>query len=205
MLTSKGFDLWADGYDRSVGLSDEDGSYPFAGYRAVLNHIYNAVLRRGGDVLDIGFGTGTLAARLYAQGCRIFGQDFSEGMIALAKPKMPEATLLCGDFTKGIAPELAARRYDAIVATYSLHHVPDADKPAFLTALLGLLKPGGRIFIGDVAFPDRAALEKCRAEAGDEWDEDEFYFVAAALEAALPCRVSFRAFSHCAGVLTLEL
>lgn len=31
MLSSQGFDLWADGYDASVGLSDEENSYPFAG------------------------------------------------------------------------------------------------------------------------------------------------------------------------------
>ena len=36
MLNDNGFDLWADGYDESVGLSDEAGTYPFAGYRAVL-------------------------------------------------------------------------------------------------------------------------------------------------------------------------
>jgi len=44
MLDEKGFDLWADGYDKSVGLSDETGSYPFAGYKRVLNEIYNRVL-----------------------------------------------------------------------------------------------------------------------------------------------------------------
>ena len=31
MLDSRGFDLWADGYDRSVDISDEDNTYPFAG------------------------------------------------------------------------------------------------------------------------------------------------------------------------------
>ena len=36
MLDQKGFDLWADGYDRAVGLSDGDNSYPFAGYKEVL-------------------------------------------------------------------------------------------------------------------------------------------------------------------------
>lgn len=30
MLDNKGFDLWAEGYDKSVGLSDDDNSYPFA-------------------------------------------------------------------------------------------------------------------------------------------------------------------------------
>ena len=40
MLNNEGFDLWADDYDKSVGLSDEEGVYPFAGYRDVLNKIY---------------------------------------------------------------------------------------------------------------------------------------------------------------------
>lgn len=73
MLNNKGFDLWADGYDKSVGLSDEDGTYPFAGYKNILNEIYNRVLSRSGKVvLDIGFGTGEMpGARLY-RGCPFF-------------------------------------------------------------------------------------------------------------------------------------
>ena len=31
MLDNTGFDLWADGYDESVGISEENNSYPFAG------------------------------------------------------------------------------------------------------------------------------------------------------------------------------
>ena len=92
MLNSEGFDLWADGYDESVHLSEEDGEYPFAGYKKVLGEIYRRVMERGGgDVLDVGFGTGVLTSRLYDSGCRIVGVDFSEKMIALAKAKMPEA------------------------------------------------------------------------------------------------------------------
>lgn len=49
MLSSKGFDLWADGYDLSVGLSDEADSYPFAGYRRVLGTIYASVMERHGE------------------------------------------------------------------------------------------------------------------------------------------------------------
>lgn len=33
MLNSKGFDLWADKYDETVGISDNDNTYPFAGYK----------------------------------------------------------------------------------------------------------------------------------------------------------------------------
>lgn len=36
MLNNKGFDLWADNYDKSVDISDEEGTYPFAGYKIIL-------------------------------------------------------------------------------------------------------------------------------------------------------------------------
>lgn len=204
MLDREGFDLWADGYDRDVGLSDEDGSYPFAGYREILGAIYRRILAAGcRDVLDVGFGTGVLAARLYRQGCRIYGQDFSQRMIALARERMPEAELVQADFTQGVAEPLARRRYDAIVATYSLHHLTDAQKPGFLRELTALLREDGRLYIGDVAFETRAELEKCRARAGQEWDDDEFYFVADELRAFFP-RLELEKFSDCAGLLTLR-
>lgn len=203
LLNQQGFDLWADGYDKDVGLSDESGTYPFAGYREVLNDIYREVLRKkGADVLDIGFGTGTLTAKLYQNGCAVWGQDFSEKMIAIAGQKMPNARLYAGDFTKGLHPALTERRYDAIVATYSLHHLTDAQKPPFLRSLLALLRDGGRIFIGDVAFRTREELERCRREAGSSWDADEIYFVCDELKEFFPA-LEFTPFSHCAGVLTL--
>lgn len=72
MLDENGFDLWADNYDKSVGVSDEGETYPFAGYRRILNAIYNRVLNASAKtVLDIGFGTGTLTSKLYAHGCMI--------------------------------------------------------------------------------------------------------------------------------------
>lgn len=203
MLSDKGFDLWADNYDRSVGLSDEDGSYPFAGYRDILGEIYRRILTGGAkDVLDIGFGTGTLTARLYEQGCCIYGQDFSERMIELAREKMPDATLCQGDFSHGLADVLAARKYDAIIATYSLHHLTDPQKVRFIQSLLPLLKEGGCIYIGDVAFERREQLEECRRAEGDGWDEDEIYFVYDEMRELLP-ELRFERFSHCAGLLTL--
>lgn len=38
MLNSYGFDLWADEYDKSVSQSQQQQTYPFAGYRDVLNY-----------------------------------------------------------------------------------------------------------------------------------------------------------------------
>ena len=203
MLSSQGFDLWADGYDQSVGLTDEEGGYPFAGYKELLSRIYQRVLtRKSPRVLDIGFGTGVLTARLYEQGCQIYGQDFSARMIELAQAKMPDARLYQGDFSKGLVPELCAQQYDAIVATYSLHHLSDAQKIGFLRTLLPLLKQDGCIFIGDVAFRTREELEACRTAAGEDWDSDEIYFVYDELRPHFPA-LTFESFSHCTALLTL--
>ncbi len=204
MLSSKGFNLWADDYDKSVGLSDEDGTYPFAGYKSVLNTIYNDLLSCSAkNVLDIGFGTGTLTVKLYEHGCNIYGQDFSERMIELARHKMPQAKLYQGDFSLGLVSELKQGTYDAIMATYSLHHLSDGQKTRFIAELLPLLSEKGCLYIGDVAFENREQLEKCKRQAGEEWDEDEFYFVFDELKEAFP-QLKFEQISFCAGVLRLE-
>lgn len=204
MLDSKGFDLWADGYDKTVGLSEEDNSYPFAGYKEVLAFIYNMVLgKKKPVVLDIGFGTGTLTAKLYAHGCEIYGQDFSAKMIELAKEKMPDAHLCQGDFSQGLAAPLLQKSYDFIIATYSLHHLTEEQKVTFLRSLRGQLADSGRILIGDVAFNTRADMEACRQAVGEEWDDEEFYFVAEELQKDFP-NIQFQKISHCAGILILQ-
>ena len=203
MLDDKGFDLWADGYDAEVGVSDAENTYPFAGYKEVLGQIYRVVTGNpGAAVLDIGFGTGTLTKKLYERGCTVYGQDFSEKMIALASEKMPGAHLYRGDFTQGLAEPLQKLSYDYIVSTYALHHLTDGQKITFLRALRERLNENGQILIGDVAFETRGELEQCRRAAGPEWDEEEAYFVADELRAAFP-DLAFTPVSYCAGILTL--
>lgn len=204
MLDNKGFDLWADGYDADVGLTDEDNEYPFAGYKNILGSIYSTIMGKpNASVLDIGFGTGTLAAKLYEKGCTIYGQDFSSRMIELASVKMPGAHLYQGDFTQGLVEPLKEQPYDYIVATYSIHHLTDAQKIALLQDLLDRLKDGGQILIGDVAFETRDELEKCRDESGDEWDDEEIYCVADELRAEF-ANLRFEKMTFCSGIITIS-
>lgn len=203
MLNNTGFDTWAKDYDEDVRLSDLSGSYPFAAYNEIQDYIFDRVGEHGlAKVLDIGFGTGKLTARLYDKGCDTYGQDFSEEMCKMAREKMPNAKLYCGDFSLGLVPELCNERFDFIIATYSLHHLSDAQKVDFILRLKSLLRSGGKIMIGDVAFVTRSELEECCSIAGDEWDDDEIYFVASELKSHFPT-LEFLRFSPCSGVIVI--
>lgn len=203
MLSNEGFDAWSGNYDRDVYLSELAGTYPFAGYNEILQFITDTVLSKSNAMLlDIGFGTGTLTKLLYDGGCEVYGQDFSENMCKTAHEKMPNAKLFCGDFSEGLVPELQDKRFDFIIATYSLHHLTDSEKLRFISDLRGRLNEGGMILIGDVAFASRSKLSDCMEAAGDEWDDEEIYFVADELKEYFP-ELLFKRFSPCSGVIII--
>ena len=204
MRDRKGFDLWADEYEQTVQLSNQENTYPFAGYKDILNTIYNRVLDQSAtNVLDLGFGTGTLSSKLYEQGCKIFGQDFSERMIEVAQRKMIDAKLYQGDLSYGLVEALTEQKYDAVIATYCFHHLTDDQKVTLLKQLYGLLKEDGCIYIGDIAFENRKAMERCREEVGETWDDDEMYFAFDELQAHFPT-MQFEQISYCAGLISFK-
>lgn len=204
MLNNEGFDLWADNYDRAVNLSEEADEYPFAGYKEVLGTIYQTLRRENGKrILDIGFGTGVLAKKLYDDGCAICGIDFSEKMIEIAREKMPDATLICHDFANGLPERLSEEKFDFIICTYAIHHLDHPQKVAFLKELWEHLAEGGAILIGDIAFETFDEMAECRRKSGDDWDSDEIYLVAEQIRADFP-EIQFRKVSFCAGVFELR-
>jgi putative AdoMet-dependent methyltransferase len=206
MLNKQGFDLWADEYDQTVRVSKESNLYPFAGYEEILNTIFNEVMQNEKSrVLDIGFGTGILTHKLYENGHQIDGIDFSREMIAIAQTKMTRANLVEWDISNGLPDEILSMKYDAIVSTYTLHHLTDEAKITFIQKLLPLLSDDGTIFIGDIAFRTREDLEKCRKESAGYWDDDEFYFVADEIYSALGdvCTSEFYPISHCGGMFII--
>lgn len=207
MLNQQGFNLWADGYDQTVQLSEENNHYPFAGYKEILGTIFNEIMQQpNSSVLDIGFGTAVLTTKLYDHGHQISGFDFSSKMIDIALKKMPKANLMEWDLANGLPEALVNKQYDAIVSTYALHHFTDEAKVAYIKALLPLLTPTGKIYIGDIAFETRAQLEKCRQESIGYWDDDEFYFVHEEFSKLLneTCQVEFHPISHCGGVFIMK-
>ncbi|MEK3799266.1 class I SAM-dependent methyltransferase [Peribacillus sp. FSL H8-0477] len=206
MLNKQGFDIWANKYDQSVKVSEDQSLYPFAGYKKVINTIYNEIMqKKHALVLDIGIGTAILSHRLYDNGHSIDGLDFSAKMIEIAQAKMPKANVLECDFSAGLPKEIKEKKYDFIVSTYALHHLNDDEKLTFIKELLPLITDNGKIFIGDIAFQNRDNLEDCRKESITYWDDDEFYFVYDEFVVMLQtiCTCEFHPISHCGGILIL--
>ncbi len=207
MLNNQGFNLWADNYDQTVQVSEENNLYPFAGYKNILNTIFNEVMQNEhARVLDIGFGTGVLTSKLYENGHQIDGVDFSSKMIAIAEAKMPNANLVEWDISNGLPSEFINEKYDFIISTYALHHLTDEEKTPFIINLLSLLNKDGKLLFGDIAFETREKLEQCRKESIDYWDSDEYYFVYQELRSSLKneCKCEFYPISHCGGVLIIS-
>ena len=94
----------------------------------------------GTDVLDLGCGAGVPMTRALAVGRRVTGVDISARQIELARAAVPEATFVQADMT---ALDLAPASLDAVVAFYSLTHVPRAELPQLLAAVRRWLRPGG--------------------------------------------------------------
>jgi SAM-dependent methyltransferase len=104
-------------------------------------------------VVDLGIGTGALARACLesASGARVWGIDADPDMMAIARPRLGRlsrrVTMTTGNFLDEALPSC-----DAIVASYSLHHIrtPRA-KLAFYRRCYGALRPGGVLINGDCA------------------------------------------------------
>lgn len=202
------FDAWAATYDAT--LKDTAG-FPFEGYDRVLSEVARGAGAGGGTVdktkvLDVGTGTGALAARLVALGCRVLGVDLSEEMLARARQNVPAAQFaqldLLGDWG-----DLETHRFDAVVSAYVLHEFDLEGKLELLTRLTRLLEPGGRVMVGDISFETVGARDAARQQWREVWDESEYYWVA---EDAIPALhlaglgVDYHQLSFCAGVYVLR-
>ena len=197
------FDDWAETYDQSVS---DWRTFPFTGYGDLMNAVVSqAQVRPGMSVLDLGTGTGNLALPFAQAGCSLWCTDFSEPMLAKTRQKIPTAHFILHDLRTDLPPELE-HPFDCIVSAYVFHHFDLEEKVRILRLLLPRLATGGRMLIGDIAFRNRVALEKVKAEVGQDW-EDEFYWL---VDDAMPAlrkagiQMKYRQISSCAGVFVLS-
>ena len=99
------------------------------------------------DVLDVGCGTGAVSRRLVSRGARVWGVDYSPGMLAAAREISQENKGLT--FVEGSACSLPFEdnRFDCVTSAFSFHHFPDAMEA--LKEMRRVLKPGGEVYLCD--------------------------------------------------------
>ncbi len=94
----------------------------------------------GSSVLDIGCGGGVPIAKSLAVRYRVTGVDVSQEMISRAQENVLTGEFICGDV---MAVRFEPSSFDAVVAFYSIFHLPREEQPDLFRRIHRWLKPGG--------------------------------------------------------------
>ena len=151
--------------------AEQRGELPEAATLASLgcgNPTAVAELREGETVLDLGSGGGIdviLSAKRVGPTGVAYGLDMTDEMLALACQNAAEAGVANVHFLKGVIEQipLPADSVDVVISNCVINL--SVDKPAVLTEIARVLKPGGRIGISDIVAEDHLSPEE-RAERG---------------------------------------
>jgi len=111
----------------------------------------------GGRVLELGCGAGIPMTAALADGHDVTGVDLSGVQIELARRNVPTATFLQADMTD---LDFSDASFDAVIAFYSLTHVPRDELGRLLAGIRAWLRPGG-LFLATMGADDEpGSVEK---------------------------------------------
>ncbi|MBE9523481.1 MAG: class I SAM-dependent methyltransferase [Chloroflexi bacterium] len=124
------------GYDRCAGA--------YAEMRQSKTHESTVTLKDhlddGAAVLDVGCGAGVPVARDLARSFYVTGVDISGVMIDRARINVPQGIFMHADI---MSAEFPPSHFDAVVAYYSIVHLPREEHQALFHRIHQWLKPGG--------------------------------------------------------------
>ena len=149
------FDDWAPTYDETVFRAEPaDG---FEQYQEVLERVADlAGAGPGRQVLDVGTGTGNLARVLLTRGASVVAVEPSAAMRQQARSKLGDVPVLEGQF---LDLPLPSGSVDAVVSSYAFHHLTDDAKVQGAREMFRVLRAGGVVVLGDVAWADGGARQ----------------------------------------------
>jgi SAM-dependent methyltransferase len=131
-VVQHGYDRLSRDYERAFGAETK--------YQAWIGRL-SAGIPAGADVVDLGCGNGVpVARRLAGAGHRVTGIDISAVQVRRARELVPDADFLHADVTTVDVPPSSL---DAVVALYTLIHIPLAEQPPLLERIAAWLRPGG--------------------------------------------------------------
>ena len=146
-IVESGYDAIADRYADAA----REGRGPDTYFRAFLARLLG-LIPEDGMVLDVGCGAGLIAAEITTR-ARVVAVDISAAQLELAKRNAPDAMLVRADVGE-VAFEPGT--FDAIVAFWSLIHVPRESHRSLIARIHAWLKPGG-VFAGTLGSGDNPA------------------------------------------------
>ncbi|TXH41064.1 MAG: demethylmenaquinone methyltransferase [Actinobacteria bacterium] len=128
--------------------------------RAWRRAVVAAVAPQPGEVvLDLAAGTGTSTLPLAQAGAFAVPCDFSLGMLAVGRQRLPQLPFTAGD---ALALPFAADTFDAVTISFGLRNVNQTE--ASLRELLRVTRPGGRLVVCEFSAPTRPALRTAYTE-----------------------------------------
>ena len=150
---------------------EQQGSVPDAAMLASLgcgNPTAVAEIAEGETVLDLGSGGGIdvlLSARRVGSRGKVYGLDMTDEMLELARTNAAEAGAGNVEFLKGHIEQipLPDAMVDLVISNCVINL--SVDKPAVMTEMYRVLRPGGRIGVSDVVAEDGLSAAE-RAERG---------------------------------------
>jgi arsenite methyltransferase len=161
----------AGDFGEALYSAEQRGELPDAAALASLgcgNPTAVADLREGETVLDLGSGGGIdviLSAKRVGPTGVAYGLDMTDEMLTLARKNAAVASLTNVHFLKGVIEQipLPAESVDVVISNCVINL--SIDKPAVLTEIGRVLKPGGRIGVSDVVAEDHLTADE-RAKRG---------------------------------------
>lgn len=120
-----------------------DGTYELtaAALAPAAAHLVEvAQIAAGERALDLGCGTGNVAAAVAARGAQVTGVDPAARLLEVAAARVPGGTFLQGSAEQIPAP---AASFDAVVSCFAL--IFGGDPPRAAAEIARVLRPGGRL------------------------------------------------------------
>jgi ubiquinone/menaquinone biosynthesis C-methylase UbiE len=125
-------------------------------------------LPKGAKILDLGCGTGVPFDKyLVVRGFELTGVDFASNHIAAARENVPTATFIESDFS---TLDFGTYKFDAIIAFYSIFHIPREEQQELFNKMNSLLVDGGFILV-TLATSDSEDVEENWTGAPMAWSQ----------------------------------
>ena len=130
--------------------------------RAHDRFLAHASIRPGHSVLDVGCGTGAMTLRVKQAHphATVVGLDPDQPSLDRARSKAV-ARGLDVRFDLGSAGRLPYDdgAFDRVVTAFTIHHLPDEERPSALTEMLRVLAPSGSLHLMDFGRGDHLATD----------------------------------------------